>query len=347
MRFLVPAMLMLLMPALAASAQVVDGAWSAPSADRWMYPFNSSPGTRQVMSVFGSDREVPSQFDARDGQILLAFDTADQMPDGDAALDLVVIQAEVTLQVQNDQVFRHDSTPDLWTDFLPASDPRRTLDTDAGQPVELAAVGFRNGWNAVSFQETSPFTSAPGSVLAPLMRNAFAAQLDVQGAPTDISNNPRLGFQASTLAVGRVDGLSEGALVPEGSVMRFQLDLTRPGVQAYLKEGLRQGRVWFSVSSLTLVQQQAGAFPAFYARENALVQLGLAQAASLRLQVEAGAACDAADLDCSGSVDAADIGSLLTLFGDCPQGGAACPGDLDESGSVDAADIGALLIRFG
>jgi hypothetical protein len=336
-----------LMVAVPAASDVVEGVWSSPAADRWMYPFNSTPGTRSSLSVFGSDREVPSQFDARDGQILLAFDVVDQLPSGDEALDWSVVEAEVTLQVQNDLVFRHDPTADAWTDFLPASDARRTEDSDAGQPVELAAVGFRNGWTRETFQETSPFTSAPGSVLSPAMRNAFAAQVDGNGVPQDISNHPRQGFQPAVFAVGRVDGLASGAPVPTGSLMRFQIDLTLPGVQAYLRQGLRQGRLWFSLSSLSIVQQQAGAFPVFHARESALVQFGLAQAASLRVRVERTPACDAADLDCNGMVDAADIGALLVRFGACPGGGQLCTGDLDGSGTVDAADIGAMLIRFG
>lgn len=47
------------------------------------------------------------------------------------------------------------------------------------------------------------------------------------------------------------------------------------------------------------------------------------------------------DLDDSGNVDAADIGSLLVLFG-----GPGPAGDLDGSGEVDAADLGSLLICF-
>jgi hypothetical protein len=53
------------------------------------------------------------------------------------------------------------------------------------------------------------------------------------------------------------------------------------------------------------------------------------------------------DLDDSGTVDAGDIGSLLLLFGDCPDGVPGCPGDLDGSGTVDAGDIGSLLLLFG
>ena len=53
------------------------------------------------------------------------------------------------------------------------------------------------------------------------------------------------------------------------------------------------------------------------------------------------------DLDGSLAVDAGDIGSLLILFGDCPNATPGCLGDLDNSGSVDAGDIGSLLILFG
>ena len=54
-----------------------------------------------------------------------------------------------------------------------------------------------------------------------------------------------------------------------------------------------------------------------------------------------------ADLDGDGAVTAADIGSLLIRFGDCPGLIAGCSGDVDGSGAVDAADIGSLLISFG
>ena len=346
MRFSPTASLLALAGSVQAAADTVQAFWPAPVADRWMYPFNSTPGTRATMSVFGSDVEVPTQFDARDGQVLLAFDTLDQVTGGDEALSLNVLEAEVTLQVQNGQVFRHDPTSDAWTDFLPSTDPRRTVDADAGQPVELAAVGFRNGWTAETFQETSPFSSAPGSLLAPSVRNAFAAEVDAQGVTSDISNHPRVGFQPQVFAVGRVDGLAAGALVPQDSTMRFRLDVSRPGTLAYLRRGLRQGRLWFSVSSLTLVQQQTGAFPSFYARENSLVTLGFAQAATLRLKVQTAPACAKGDIDCSGAIDAGDIGAVLLSFGPCPEAGTGCTGDLDDSGAVDAGDIGWLLLNF-
>ncbi|MFZ9881521.1 MAG: PQQ-dependent sugar dehydrogenase, partial [Phycisphaerales bacterium] len=54
--------------------------------------------------------------------------------------------------------------------------------------------------------------------------------------------------------------------------------------------------------------------------------------------------CEPADLDCSGSVDAADLATLLGSWGPCS---GACPADLDGSGTVDAADLASLLGSWG
>jgi len=51
---------------------------------------------------------------------------------------------------------------------------------------------------------------------------------------------------------------------------------------------------------------------------------------------------DPADFDQSGGVDSADIGTLLGLFGPCPQSG-PCPTDLNHDGATDSADLGSLL----
>jgi formylglycine-generating enzyme required for sulfatase activity len=52
------------------------------------------------------------------------------------------------------------------------------------------------------------------------------------------------------------------------------------------------------------------------------------------------------DLDGTGEVDAADIGSLLLQFGPCANG-PNCSGDLDGDADVSAADIGMVLLSFG
>ena len=200
-----------------AAADTLDVLLEQPALDRWMYPFNGSGGSRATMSVFGSDREVPTQFDARDGQILLAFDTDLAIPSGGGLAGYDVKSAEVTLQVANNLVFRLDPTADAYTCFLPSADARFTPDADAGQPVELYGVGFRGGWSASNFLENTVFANAGLSYISPGVRNAFAAQVDAQGVATDVSNNPRQGFQARAFATGKVNGLANGyknAMIP-------------------------------------------------------------------------------------------------------------------------------------
>ena len=97
--------------------------------------------------------------------------------------------------------------------------------------------------------------------------------------------------------------------------MRFQIDVADAGVQAYLRKGLDRGRLFLAVSALTIVQQQAGDFPVFYSKENALVAFGLAQAPRLRIQVQTGPACAFGDLDCNGRVDLGDVALVLLNFG--------------------------------
>jgi len=329
--------------AMPAQADTFDVLLEQPQLDRWMYPFNATPGTRSTFSVFGSDREVQTQFDSRDGQVLLAFRTEPAIPVGRGVGGYVITGAEVTMQVANDLVFRLDPTTDPWTCFLPSSDPRVTTDADAGQPIELFGVGFRGGWNATSFQESTAFANVGLSPLSPGVRNAFAAQVDSQGAVSDVSNNPRQGFQAAAFATGTVAGLAPGALVPMNAVMKFTLDVSNAGVQRYLAAGLDAGQLFLSASALTLVQQQGGAFPSFYSKENALVMLGLAQAPRLRIQVETVSPCIATDLDCDGRVDFGDIAIALLDFGPCD----ACASDVDGSGVVDFGDVAFILLDFG
>lgn len=70
--------------------------------------------------------------------------------------------------------------------------------------------------------------------------------------------------------------------------------------------------------------------------------LGLAAAAGLFALAHAGAAhaqsaCDA-DTNDDGTVDSADLGTLLSAWGPCGK----CAADLNDDGEVDSADLGAL-----
>jgi hypothetical protein len=320
--------------AAAASGGTVDAAWPTPQLDRWMYPFNATPGTRPVISVFGSE-PGGTDFDSRDAQLLVGFGTATQIEPGLGSSAYQVISARLVLESASDLVVAYDPTPDPWQTFLAPIDPNWQPDTDAGQPIELFGCGFRNGWTALTFAENSPFGS--GSALMPSVRNAYAMSFDASGQPIDVSNNPRLGFQPRPFAVGQIATLQPGELIPLGAQMAFEMDVSYPPIQQYLRDSLDQGRLMLVASSLTFVVQQGGSFPSFFAKENPLVAAGLARAARLEMQVQVGAPCVPGDFDCNGRVDGADLTALLSNWG------GAGPTDVNGDGTTDGLDLTVLL----
>jgi hypothetical protein len=321
-----------------ARAETIVGSWQAPALDRWMYPFNATPGTRQTISTFGSDPTSP-QFDSRDGQYIIAFDTAPIVPGGLGSENYSVLSAVLTVEFANDRIVAYDPTPDAWQTFRAPGDPAFLEDSDAGQPIELFGCGFRNGFSATNFVENSPY-STPPNPLASGVRNAFALSFDNAGTPIDVSNNPRVGFDPLRFATGQISDLAPGELIPLRAKMTFSVSLSQPQIQAYLRDGLNRGRVFFVVSSLTFVQQQGGNFPVFYAKENPLIQAGQARPASLTLTVQTGPTCDAADIDCDGSVGGTDLTILLSRWG---TNGSNGTGDINGDGAVNGSDLTALL----
>lgn len=324
------------------AAETFDAAFPVPALDRWMYPFNFSPGTRPSISTFGSTPGA-AEFDSRDGQMLVAFDTAAQVPTGRGA-GLTVTRATLEVEVANDLVFAYDPTQDPWQCFVASSDPAWRPDADAGQPVECHGVGFRNGWSLATFQENSPYAPAGASALAPGVRNAFAAGHDGTGALVDVSQSPRQRWDPKPFAVGTVAGLAPGAPVPMGSKLRFEIDVADPRIQDYLRGGLDAGRVMLALTSLTFVQQQSGQFPLFVAKENALVLVGMAAPARLEIVATAGSRCRLGDLNCDGAVSGADLGLLLGAWG---TPGTDVGADLNRDGLVTGSDLGLLLGEWG
>ncbi len=315
------------------AADTFSASYAGPSLDRWNYPFNSTPGTRPVASTFGNEPGSPL-FDNRDGQFVVGFDTAADIPAGLGATAYEIVSCTVTLTFANSFIAVYDPTTDPFTVFLPESDPAYTDDLDPGQPVELFGTDFRNGLSAATWTETTPF--APAGSLDPSIRSAFAAGAGRKGGLVDVSNSVRERWTPAPFAVGAIDGLEPGDLIGEGAVMRFDLDVAAPAVQSYLRDAVDGGRVLLTATSLTKVVQQAGDFPLFYCRENALVEFLGFGGATLDLVVET-ASCAPADLDCDGVVNAADLATLLGQWGS--DGGA----DLTGDGIVEAQDLAILL----
>jgi len=300
-----------------------------------MYPFNATPGTRPTISTFGSDPASP-QFDSRDGQFVLAFNTAPIVEGGLGVENYTITSAVLTVEFANDRIVAYDPTPDPWQCFLAPSNPQFVVDADEGQPIELFGCGFRNGFSASNFVENSPY-STPPNPLASGVRNAFALTFDDQGAAIDVSNNPRVGFDPVPFGIGQITGLQAGELIPLRSRMNFSIDVERQPTQAYLREALNRGRLFLVLSSLTFVQQQAGNFPAFYSKENPLVQTGQARPASLVITVQIGPTCATADINCDGAVNGTDLTIVLSSWG------TSGSGDINGDGVVNGTDLTVLL----
>ncbi|MEE2973348.1 MAG: hypothetical protein VX672_09495 [Planctomycetota bacterium] len=322
-----------------ASAQSFDASWTEPSADRWNYGFNTTSGTRSVGSVFGYTGDL-FEFDERDGQVIVQFDTSDLITPGLGPDRYQIKSIELTVMLSDPLLSGYDPTRDEWNTHLAPDDPDFEPDVDPGRPIELFATGFRNGIEADTWTETTDF-----SLVGPFgkgVRSAYAAEIDRKGSLLDVSNSISDRRTPTSLAVGIVEGASAGAELPEGTVIRFTFDGSDPAAARWLAERLDAGRIHFSLSSLIEAQQQGGDFVNLYLRENPLVDAGVRSAATLAISGIVEEACnDPGDLDHDCLVGGGDIGIILSLWGtDDPDA------DLDGSGLVDGGDFGILLALF-
>ena len=306
--------------------------------DRWNYGFNATPGFRNVGSAFGYT-DTLFEFDNRDGQVVIGFDTADLVDIG-LGDDYVVESLEFTITVSKDYLAGHDPTPDSWQTHLSPDDPDYLPDKDAGRPVELFATGFRGPWSNLTWSEDTPFSETGAFGYG--VRYAWAAQTESDGDLTDVSNCIFDGFTARALGTGVVDGLSNGDPIPEGSVFRFTVDVDGPGVQAWLAAGLNDGQLYFTVSSLVEAEQQGGDFIEFYMRENPLVLAGVRAAATLTISGGTEPGCNVpGDLNNDCRVDGADIGLFLAVWGTDDE-----DADFNGDNQVNGVDLGLLLSYF-
>jgi hypothetical protein len=318
-----------------ASADQYTAYYEGPALDRWNYAFNPTPGVRITASTFGNE-PGSALFDNRDGQFIVGFNTGAQIPAGLGASSYSVTACVLEITYANDFIVVYDPTVDPYTAFLPTTDPEYAGDADAGQPVELYATGFRNGFSILNWVETSPFTVAGQSPLNPSVRNAFAMGRNAAGQWVDVSNSVRERWTPTPLAVGTITGLKPGSLIPVGTPLRFELDVSRADVQEFLRGAVDAGRLRLSVASLTKVVQQGGNFPSFYCRENPIVTATGIGDATLSISVTT-SSCATGDLNCDGSINALDLAALLGAWGGP---GAA---DLNGDGTVGPQDLAILL----
>ncbi len=313
--------------------------------DRWMYPFNATPGIRNVASTFAAIDDP--EFDDKDGQVIVAVDTvAAGIPAGLAPDDYDVQSISLRLTHFSGD-FLYDPTYDAWQTYLEVGEPGQLDDTDPGRPLELYGVGLRGGYTAVVidddasgpplFGEMESFGGTTGVALRP----AYPLDFGTPNAEDDVSNNVREGFDPVPWAIGlSTSGLAPGDRVPEGvpgvsagETFEFAIDLSDPAVVDYVQDGLAAGVLAFAVVSMTeTVQQAGGTNPNYYLKDNfdpAAVK------PSLTIDVELPPECsDGIDNDEDGEIDFPDdLGCRDARWIEAPQ----CQDgiDNDEDGLID------------
>jgi hypothetical protein len=221
---------------------------SAPTYDRWMYPYNGTPGARASAPTFGALAE--EGFDDRDGQFYFGFDTAAAVAPGLGPEAYQVLSLTVEASIGGGD-FLYDPSQDSYTSFLSPTNPLYTADADDGRPMELFGAGFRHDSSFHDFGELGPYNAGPDGEGA---RTVFALGFS-NGVLVDVSNSVdadhqgAAGFDPVGMAVGQA-ALDPGSPVPAGTRIRFPIDLDRPEVAAYIRQGLDAGHLAFVIASL-------------------------------------------------------------------------------------------------
>ncbi len=320
-------------------AQLINAAWGAPTQDRWMYPFNFAAGGEASAPTFGAINQPG--FDDRDSQFVFGFDTTAQIAVGQPLHHYRLRNVRVTAYVSVDNQALYDDTFDSVTSLYPPGDSEQTTDVDPGRPVELFGVGYRNGFTAATFIESSPFGGTPIVPPAEENRNAFAAVFTPDGTATDVSRQVRLRFDAAAMAIGTTDTLTPGDPIHAGTALTFTVDLCDESARAYVQRSLAAGKLMFAISSLEPASGGpgggTGAYPAFYTKESGIaITNGWQVKLDLELAVGTGA-----DFDNNGFINGDDFDTFVALFAD---GDAAA--DWDGNCFVNGDDFDGFVDAF-
>ncbi len=239
-----------------------------PNIARWMYPYNGSPGTRADASTFAAFGNIPN-FDTRDGQYLLGWNTSNSVPIGQGARNYLIRHVRVTLTISSEgNQYTYDNQLHDYRTYFPASDPNYLLNTNTSSPMELYGAGFRGGYTALTFQQATTFFAGPsGGDFT--NRTAYATCFDTNGALVDVSDNVgddgtneiANAFEVAPFAIGCNTNFTPGQLMPTGSQITFDLNLDDPLIYSYVQQGLNQGNLSFMISSLVAADYLSGGEP--------------------------------------------------------------------------------------
>lgn len=276
--------------------------YDPPDVDRWNYLFNATPGTRTNAPIFGAF-QTAGAFDERDGQMLVIFDTFPEVSAGRPESAYQIYGATLILDRSPTNSWVYDATYDGYRTYLALenpSDPQALPDTDAGRPIELYGVGYRQaGLDATTYDETGTAFGPPGMVA----RTRYAYPNDHLAHPTlfgtrDVSNNVLDRFDPTPFGVGVIPGATPGTTVSGAGTVEIDVAVT-PAVRAYLRNRLAKGSVDLMVTSLEPAAQGGPAvYPVFLDKASGT------GAATLELDVLVTPACsDGVSNDADGLID--------------------------------------------
>lgn len=331
----------------AACGQVTEATWAEPVLDRWMYAFNQTPGTEAEARAFSPlFSPFQSQFDNRDGQFLVGFDTGGQVAMNQPVEHYRVLSAKVTARVSRNRAFQYDPTYDAFNTYLP-TDPAFVPDADAGKPLELFACGYRNGFTLQTFGQTDAYSPSGQTPPWRSVRNVYPIAHTSATTSIDVSNNVEDRFDVRSLALGvavptadQKDAsggdapftpVNPGELVPLNTDVEFALDLTNPDAIRTIREGLASGRFNALITSLSITNQQATNVPSFYTRRYFTDIVPDPAALPARLSVRVCVA-PPGDWNCAGGKTVQDVFDFLSDW-------FAGAGDFNADGHISVQDV--------
>ena len=290
-------------------------------------------------------------------------------PDNDADLDLFI--TEITGRERFSVLFRNDSigsalsyaqvadqagvdaTGFAWGATLLDADldgaldlavangyPNPPHDTDASRffrNVDATSLAFEDVSSDVGFDDTY---RSSGLVSLDVDRDGDLdlVQACSDGGPLRLLENELSGAAADRhwlVVRPRMDGANHraiGATVRIDTGDRTSIAAIRAGSSICSQE---PAEAHFGLGATTSVACVTIAFP------DGSIAVRTDVAADQVLTIQAGDC--GGDVDCSGTVDVADLIAMLTAWGPCPD----CPEDVDGSGVVNVADLVALLTAWG
>ena len=220
-----------------------------PYLDRWTYPNNSTPGSRGMASVFANSSDW-----TRMGQFVIGFQTSEFIPKEKGAENYSIDSIRLTLITPAEPSFQYDPTYDLFETYT-------SEDSDPGRPIELHGAGFRNDYSGEDFLSRNTPSFSGG------LRTVFPLSWDLEGNDLDVSGNVGLKVESRPWAIGKMAGPEEGAYVNEEIEMIFDIDLSDPNVNQYVRDELDSGSLHFVVSSLHTANHQGG-FVNFFTKDS-------------------------------------------------------------------------------